>query len=345
MGIYRLPDGIVSACALRTAHATARTGRLVVSAVLSGDRSTRFLILGFLLIAPISISAAPKTGRVPQLAGYKAVRVQYGPLNKMIMPVNINGQPAKLLVDTGSNQTILNADAAESFGIRPSQRGLRYIRFTQVNGEVLPVGFAQSLTAGSMNFGGTPVTLRHAIPSDNRNAHVDGVLGLDILLRHSAVINCRTKLVFFNVDQSRQADLAAVALSEKFTRVPLYREENGALTLRCSIQGRPAHMLVDTGAFLTTFDESFLKTLGLASEPTRVSAHFSSGARQRMKAATINDLKIGAFIVPQNKFGAAALPHFALHQGGTAIAGIMGIDTLYDCHAIVDLDSMNLILK
>jgi hypothetical protein len=58
---------------------------------------------------------------------------------------------------------------------------------------------------------------------------------------------------------------------------------------------QPARLLVDTGAFLTTFDEGFLKSLGLASEPTRVSAHFFSGARQRMSAAAINDLKIGNF--------------------------------------------------
>ena len=46
------------------------------------------------------------------LPGYKAVPVYYEPLNKMIMLVRINGQPAKLLVDTGATQVILNRDAA-----------------------------------------------------------------------------------------------------------------------------------------------------------------------------------------------------------------------------------------
>jgi predicted aspartyl protease len=307
--------------------------------------SMRMLIFLLLAIAPISIFAAPKAGRLPPLAGYKAVRIHYAPLNKMIMFVNINGHPARLLVDTGSNQTILDADAAESFGIRPSQRGLYYIRFTQVNGEVLPVGFAQSLTADGMNLGGSPVTLRRAISSGNRNADVDGLLGLNILFRHKAVINCRTKLVFFKVDQARQMNLGAVAASEKFTRVPLRREENGALTVWCSIHGQPAQMLVDTGSFLTTFNEGFLKSLGLALDPTRVSAHFSGGVTRRMSAAAINDLKIGAFKVPQKKFGVTTLPHFTLHQAGTTISGILGIETLYNCHAILDLDGMNLFLK
>ena len=43
-------------------------------------------------IAPISNFGAAKNRSVsPQLAGYKAVRVHYGPMNKMIMPVRING--------------------------------------------------------------------------------------------------------------------------------------------------------------------------------------------------------------------------------------------------------------
>jgi hypothetical protein len=34
-----------------------------------------------------------------------------------------------------------------------------------------------------------------------------------------------------------------------------------------------------------------------------------------------------------------------LRQGSTETAGILGMDTLYICHAIIDLESMNLFLK
>jgi len=43
------------------------------------------------------------------------------------MSVRINGQRANLLVDTGSNQIILDAAAAASFGIKPSQGSLGYV--------------------------------------------------------------------------------------------------------------------------------------------------------------------------------------------------------------------------
>jgi predicted aspartyl protease len=314
----------------------------------SDARARRLQKLAVLLacFAPISNFAAAKDRSVsPQLAGYKAVRVHYGPMNKMIMSVQINGQRATLLVDTGSNEIILDTDAAATFGIRPSPRGLRYVGFTEINGQLLPIAFMQSLTAGSMNFGSNPVVLRDSSHSDRGTAHVDGILGLQIMFRHKAVINCRTRLVFFKVDQSRHMNLSAVASSEKFRRVPMHRETSGALTVPCSIHGQSGRLLVDTGAFVTTFPDTFFKSLGISSEPTRLSAHFPTGTTRQVSAAQINDLKIGDFKVPSAKFGVTALPHFALRQGATRISGILGMDTLYICHAIIDLDGMNLFLK
>jgi hypothetical protein len=159
------------------------------------------------------------------------------------------------------------------------------------------------------------------------------------------VINCRTKLIFFKVDQARQVDLSSVASEEKFTRIPLRREENGALTVPCSIRGQPARLFVDTGAFLTILHEAFLKSVSVPIEATRVSAHFAPGASRKIGAGQINDLKIGGFKTPPAKFGVTALPNFTLRQGSARVSGILGMDTLYNCHGIIDLDSMNLFLK
>ena len=303
------------------------------------------ILLALFLIIPAAIFASVKGSWPTELGGYKAVRVHYGPLNKMIMPVNINGQPANLLVDTGSSHVMLDADTAVSFGIKPSQRGLRYIRFNEINGQELPLGFAQNLTAGSMSFGSILITLRNSSYTSVGSAHIDGVLGLDILSRYKAVINCRTKLVFFKVDQARQMHLSSVASTEKFVKIPLRREESGALTVPCSVHGQPARLLVDTGAFITTFDEAFLRPLGVPMEATRVSAHFASGTARKISAGKIKNLQIGHFEIPPSKFGVTTLPNFALQQGRTRISGILGIDTLYNYQAIIDLDGMNLFLK
>jgi predicted aspartyl protease len=318
--------------------------------ILSGHITFTFqIVLAFMLaaftIVPITFGAAKAPSVSPQLAGYKAVRVHYGPMNQMIMPARINAQPANLLVDTGSSEMILDTDAAAIFGVEPSPRGVRYVGFTEINGQLLPVAFMQNFTAGSINFGSNPVVLRDSPRSGTGKRSVDGVLGLQILLRRKAVINCRTRLVFFNVDQSRHMNLSGVASSKKFTRIPMHREASGVLTVPCSIHGQAGRLLVDTGAFVTTFPDTFFKSLGISSEPTRISARFPTGTTQRVSAAQINDLKIGDFKVRAAKFGVAALPRFALRQGGTRMSGILGMDTLYICHAIIDLDGMNLFLK
>jgi predicted aspartyl protease len=324
MGLHRLPNGTV----------TDEPNDEIMS------KAFRHFAIALVLIIPSSAFGSVKAAWTTQLSGYKAVRVHYSPLNKMIMSARINGQRANLLVDTGSNQVILNAAAAASFGIGP-----QYIRLTQINGQQLPVGFAQNLSAGNMSFGSLLVALRNSNHSEGGNAHVDGVLGLDVLSRYKAVINCHTKLIFFKVDRTRQMHLSGVAASEKFTRVPLRREENGAVTAPCSIRGQSARLLVDTGSFVTTFAEPVFQALGIGFQSTHLSAHFPSGTTRKVSTARINDLKIGDFKVPPGKFGVAALPNFALRQGNSRMFGILGMDTLYNCHAIIDLDDMNLFLK
>ena len=267
MGIYRLSNRVVSAirnvdyrmrllssspdavaCAVLSAKRPDAKNPLRTSDTTTAAALRRRCgwVLAFALIlfafVPLSISAAPKNRSAMQVPGYRAVRVRYGPMNKMIMSVCINGQPANLLVDTGSNQLILDAEAAELFGVTPSPRGLLYIRSTKIQGQTLPVAFVQNMSAGGMNFGTSLVTLRRSSHADAASAAFDGVLGLDSLFRHKALINCRTKLVFFNVDQARRINLGSVAASEKFTRVPIQREETGALTVPCSIRGQPARL-------------------------------------------------------------------------------------------------------
>jgi predicted aspartyl protease len=288
-----------------------------------------------------------------QLAGYKAVPVRYGPLNKMIVTVNINGHPANLIVDTGANQTILDADAAQLFDVRPSQRRMTYMGMTAVNGQPLPLAFVANLAAGSMNFGSSVVALlpsgaRGSFSSrwgNNGNVRVDGALGSDILVRHKAVINCRTEYIFLQTDLAGPSHLTSSALAQKFTKVPLRQEDNGAFTVPCSTHGQGGRLVVDTGGFVTTFHEAAVKSLGIAVQPIRASANFTTGAKRPISIGQFNDLMIGDFKVPPAKFGVAMLPNFVLAQGSTRSIGILGMDLLYKSRAIIDFDSMSLFLK
>ena len=224
MDIHRLPNrDVMNVSSVRCIEST--MGSLILNLKIHGGRFRYlWIVCALLAMTPAAVSRAAKQAQPTQLPGYKAVPVHYRPLNKMIVSVSINGHQANLLVDTGANQIILDASAAESFDVRPSQHDLRYVEFTRINGQLFPVGFVRSVTAGSVNFGSSLVALRNSRDRSNssnraeaRNFHVDGVLGADILLRRKAIINCRTKFIFFKVGRSRPLQLASVALSEKFT--------------------------------------------------------------------------------------------------------------------------------
>jgi hypothetical protein len=305
-------------------------------------------IFGFVAIAAIAI-CTPILAASSQLAGYVAVPIRYVPLNKMIVAVRINGHPANLLVDTGANHLAVADDSATAFGITPRAHGLRYIGYERINGHPCPIAFLGNLRAGDMNLGSSPVTL---LPGDARHSfgtrgsiQVEGVLGADILVRHEAVINCRTKFIFFKTERLAGTRVASVALSAQFTRIPIRREQNGRFTVPFSLGGQTGRLFVDTGAFVTTFNEALLKSAGIDLHPANVSGRFSDGISRQYDMGQVNDFAIGDFKVRPAKFGAAALPNYMKEQLGTPMGGIIGMDLLYDYNAIIDFGSMSLFLK
>ena len=90
MGIYRLSDRLVR---LETARPGATED--TIAHRLHPSATCRAAKIAILLayIAPLSVFGAARDGFPMHLASYKAVPVYYQPLNKMIMPVRINGQP------------------------------------------------------------------------------------------------------------------------------------------------------------------------------------------------------------------------------------------------------------
>ena len=329
-------------------------GRPALKLHIQATHLSRFTI-ALILTAVLSIlpSGAAKQPPATLVGGYKAVRTRYSSLNRMITAVRINGHPATLIVDTGGRQTILESSAAASFDVSPSRpgfryAGLRYAGFTQINGQMYPLSYVKTFAVGDVNFGSTFVALRDSSSRhtwSTGDVHIDGVLGRDVLTRQKVIINCGTRLIFFKIDPSRQLQLDRFAESQNFTRVPLRQEENGALTAPCSINRRPGRLVVDTGAAITTLDESAIKSLGITLEPTGAKARFTTGLVRHISLAQVNNLAIGDFKVRPTKLGAAALPSFAIRQGTTRIDGILGLELLVICHAIIDFDSMSLFLK
>lgn len=311
----------------------------------------RAVIVTLSLIWLRSICALAAETDSAHLPGFEGVPVRYG-ANKMLMRATINGHASTLIVDTGASHSILDARRAAPLGVRPVGSDSPYGEVTYINGQPFKVGYVNNMKAGAMDFGGGPIALfdsnsRNSLLLHSRmgNNDADGIIGSDILTRYRAVINCRTRRIFFNTDPSAHLRLARQAMAESYVKVPLREEANHAFTVPCSINGKVTRLLVDTGAFITTFDQNAIKGLGISLQKTGAEGRFSDGVARRISVGKFNRLKIGDFNVAPQQFGAAVLPSFALQHGSAEVDGILGIELLVASRAIIDLDSMSLLLK
>lgn len=287
---------------------------------------------------------------LPHLPGYEAVPLHYGAMNRMVVTLMVNGHKADFMVDTGAALSVLGAGYASAFGVKPVDANSQFGDRISMNGRSLQVGYIDNLAGGSMNFGGGPIALLGTYGVDRASARYHpnefaGILGADILQRYKAIINCRTKTIFFKVSKEGHMQLARFAASQHFTRVPMREEVTRNLTVPASLGKRSLRLIVDTGEPLTEVDERILRAAGISLKPTHVVGSFMNTAPSMMKLALISDLKIGNFPIEKQMLTSSLLPDALMEQGKNHADGTLGIDTLALYRAIIDFDSMNLFLK
>ena len=265
----------------------------------------------------------------------------------MIMSVQINGHPANLLVDTGSKQMILDTEAAEIIRRQAIATWSALHPVHEDSGPIIAGWLCAKHIRWQHEFWQQPGRAARVIARGRCKCSVSMAFwALTFFFRHKALINCRTKTCLL---QSRSSSADQSWFGCCFRKIHTRSDTTGGNRRADGAvlnPGQPTRLLVDTGAFVTILHEGFVKSLGSSRRNLPGSRHSSAdGASKQISAAKINDLKIGDFKVPPEKFGVAPLPQFALRQGSSKIAGILGMDTLYIYHAIIDLDGMNLFLK
>src|SRR5947208_8912901 len=259
------------------------------------------LIGAIVLLSGRALLAKERRDPLPSLPGYVAVPVHYSHWNKMLMEAVVNGHRARFVVDTGAGYSILDAGRARSLGVSPVGANSPYGEFANLNGVRYRVGYLNSLRAGAMDFGSGPMALFQpasedaALNSRINGENEDGIIGADILTRYKAVINCYTKTIFFKTGSSEQLHVARFAASQHFVKIPLREEVSRAFTVPGSINGHPCRLLVDTGAFITTFDLKHAKEFGLSFNGTRMNGSFADGISRRVAIGNVANLRIGDY--------------------------------------------------
>ncbi len=175
--------------------------------------------------------------------------------NVPVVTVEINGRPASMVVDTGSDRTVLTRMAAGRLGVVAGPE--RH----QVGGAagLTSVGAARvdTLAVGGLRLTGLPVLL-----TDAPAPPIDGLLGIDVLVGTEMELDVpHRRLALY---RARTCPAALPAWSGPVTRLPAQQQAgSGHLFVSLEVDGQPLRGMLDTGASASTLSIQAAEDAGL----------------------------------------------------------------------------------
>ena len=224
----------------------------------------------------------------------------------------------------------------------------------KLNGVQVPVLLTKNLQFGSMKFEDRPVAIGDMSQANMAARHyaaelqnergietvvVDGLIGLDILRTYNAVIDTGRHVMYLNPDKSKRGGLLGDHMgSYGYKRVRMTYSD-GNVEVPSTLQGKPGHLFVDTGAFLTVLDYKYARSAGVSIKPTLLRMGLGIGGQgdTAVFLASPDEFKIGDFTFPKAPIACQGLEY--------QMMGLLGPELLEKAHAIIDFGNLSMFLK
>jgi predicted aspartyl protease len=207
------------------------------------DRTSVVALLGTLLLSVVCGAAVGSTST--QLASNEmAIQVYGGFLVVARGSVN-NADNLRFLLDTGASNTAIDRRVAEKLGLHGQPA--KVIDFDKT--VALESTEVQEMTFGPERICNVRVMIEDLGYLRSTGAHVDGVIGLDLLRRQS-----------FLVDYARERVVFGPTATGRMHGVPM-RADAKSIRVEVELDVRPVWMVADTGAAGIVFYEDTLKDL------------------------------------------------------------------------------------
>jgi hypothetical protein len=289
--------------------------------------------------------------------GYTPVKLKRAQ-NHVYALCRINGRSSDFAVDTGAQGTFLSAAKAELLaGPAKKVEGHAYGLMGKMAADIR-VGEVNDLEVGSYKAGSQRMGLwdfsRHRPPGVGMR--LEGLLGMDFLHRHQAVIDCFQMNLFLkspNAPSSSSA-LGASLRAGGCTEIPLQAIPDG-LAVPIRINGAQGYLILDTGSPWTMLRENAIANLNLRRAPVPLA--FRGGMAYRrglgdvsgrgataLGMAYFNTMELGRFSVPPQGVGVANLPPLKGGGPGTFF-GYLGADILAYYVGVIDCRALKLFLR
>jgi predicted aspartyl protease len=267
--------------------------------------------------------------------------------NHLFVPVQINHRPAWFAVDTGAALTIIDSNRANSFGVSGELKVVELPRQIEVNDRVVPVAHIGNLQVGNEDLGAGPVALidLRAFSARFRDSgdkvQMDGILGLDILERYRAVIDCSQRRIYLQGASANSGDLLRRLGAHRLHRVPLRITTSGALEVEGHIRDQRYSFVVDTGGFATLIPAKVAAQSGITLVARTANAKGIHSKERPVSVAIAPQLEIGKYNLGSTVVGVTILPE-GPEDLTYPFGGLLGADFFFERNGIIDVGNRNL---
>ena len=283
---------------------------------------------------------------------FQALPLERSRQNHLLLRAEINGKPALLGVDSGAPVSAISVARRKHFRMSALPGSSKLPPRLRINGGFNFVTIAHHLRLGALTLLDEPmVAIDLSAPAraarEFHEQQLDGILGADILFPTKAVLDCEAQVLFMKIDPDVPGNVPDMD-RRGWKNVPIRVTNGWNLYVDSNLNGKPAQLMIDTGAFTTLIHRPFVREMRL---PLR-NTPYTSGAvnldERGLQLATIRRFAIGPFLVKGKEVGVMDLQgliHGDLLQGDPPVAGLLGSEFLRRNHAIIDFGTRTLYLK
>lgn len=328
--------------------------------------------LGILLLAAPVLSYAQAQQSSGTLTGLLAkqglggAKLERRAGNHLFVPVFINNRQAALMIDTGSPNTVIDANSVNTFGLtvektdsnvgglfgRTWERfGTSKVKSIAMGNRVLtnvPVAIADFSTFNRNR--SDPATGSH-IAASKALAHINGILGGNEMVKFGMIIDCTRQMLYLNPkgpSPGLSQTLASFLVTRGFTRIPMRLNANYHLDVEGAMNGHATRFIVDTGSANTLIDTQVAVKAGAG--VTALAGYGADGAGglvEGVNRTTVKDLAIGNFMLAKAEVVVAHVSKDILLSNSAAEsnAGVLGQEYLSSSFAVIDIGGMALYLR
>ncbi|MEO8043632.1 MAG: aspartyl protease family protein [Spartobacteria bacterium] len=312
------------------------------------------LSLSFALLSIVSSIGASAKPTQPALESsqFQALPLERSKQNHLLVRAEINGKPALLGVDTGAPVSAISASRRAHFKMSGIPGSSKLPPRLRINGGFNRVTIAKRLRLGALTLVDEPmVAIDLSGPAraarDFHEQELDGILGADILFPTEAVLDCKKEILYMKIDPDARGAVPGVN-RRGWKNMPIRVTKGWNLYVDSKLNGKPAQLMIDTGAFTTLIHRPFVREMRLKTRDTPYTSGAVNLEERGLQLAVIRRFAVGPYLVKGKEVGVMNLDgliHGDLLKGKPPVAGLLGSEFLRRNNAIIDFGNRTLYLK